>query len=281
MIASLVEKSTGREWVDGSAEHGLGQYLNERFESSQTEDYCRAYQQGRWGTHLHPGMYKPGLPAGVRYRRASGSNGSMRLVKQGETLTGILEMPGDLNNHLPATSLRVTLHTGVAYLDVELTIKDKAKDNWPEADWLCLPFRLNSPQFRVARTLGVMDPSSRYFARLESPHVCGWRRIDNHGQRWSERLTLSNGPPLGQSRYARDLEVFSGFCSQEASGLPQPVQQPMEYELPLLVFRHLEFTSTHLVWRPTRRARARDYAATDGFGWVRCSWTTSLKSVRG
>jgi len=53
----------------------------------------------------------------------------------------------------------VTLHESVAYLDVELTIKDKAKDNWPEADWLCLPFRLNSPQFRVARTLGVMDPS--------------------------------------------------------------------------------------------------------------------------
>lgn len=159
VIASLVDKRTGREWVDGSVEYGLGQYLNERFESSQTEDYCRAYQQGRWGTHLHPGMYKPGLPPGVRYRRASGSNGSMHLDKRGETLTGILEMPSDLNNHLPATSLRVTLRAGVAYLDVELTIKDKAKDNWPEADWLCLPFRLNSPQFRVARTLGVMDPA--------------------------------------------------------------------------------------------------------------------------
>jgi alpha-mannosidase len=159
VISSLVEKRSGREWIDGSAEFGLGQYLNERFESSQTEDYCRAYQQGRWGMHLHPGMYKPGLPAEVRYRRASGRNGSMRLVKRGEMLSGILEMPGDLNNHLPATSLRVTIHEDTAYLDVELTIMDKAKDNWPEADWLCLPFRLSSPQFRVARTLGVMDPS--------------------------------------------------------------------------------------------------------------------------
>ena len=59
-----------------------------------------------------------------------------------------------------------------------------------------------------------------------------------------QRLTLSNGPPLGQSRYARHLEVFAGFCSQEAGGLPHPVQQSMEYELPLLVLRHLEFTST-------------------------------------
>ena len=158
-ILSLVDKRTGREWADGSSEYGLGQYLNERFESSQTEDYCRAYQQGRWGTHLHPGMYKPGLPRGVPYRRASGSNGSIHLVDRGETLTGILEMPSDLNNHLPATSLRVTLRAGVAYLDLELTIKDKAKDNWPEADWLCLPFKLNSPRFHVARTLGIMDPA--------------------------------------------------------------------------------------------------------------------------
>jgi alpha-mannosidase len=85
--------------------------------------------------------------------------GELHLVTRGEMLTGILEMPDDLNNHLPATSLRVILRAGVAYLDVELTIKDKAKDNWPEADWLCLPFRLDSPQFRVARTLGVMDPA--------------------------------------------------------------------------------------------------------------------------
>jgi len=159
VIASLVDKRMGREWIDGTGEYGLGQYLNERFELSQTEDYCRAYQQGRWGTHLHPGMSKPGLPVGVRYRRASGSNGFVHLAKHGETLTGILEMPGDLNNHLPASSMRVTIHEGFAYLDIELTIKNKRKDNWPEADWLCLPFKLNSPQFRVARTLGVMDPA--------------------------------------------------------------------------------------------------------------------------
>ena len=157
-IASLVDKRTGREWVEEYGEFGLGQYLNERFDLSQTEKYCRDYQQGRWGAHLHPGMSKPGLPAGVRYRRASGSNGLLQLFKRGGLLTGVLDMPGDTSNHLPATSLRVTLHTDLPYLDLELTIKDKAKDNWPEADWFCLPFRLNSPQFRVARNLGVMDP---------------------------------------------------------------------------------------------------------------------------
>jgi hypothetical protein len=72
-------------------------------------------------------MSKPGLPVGVRYRRASGSNGFVHLAKHGETLTGILEMPGDLNNHLPASSMRVTIHEGFAYLDIELTIKNKRR----------------------------------------------------------------------------------------------------------------------------------------------------------
>jgi hypothetical protein len=68
-------------------------------------------------------------------------------------------MPGDPANHLPATSLRVSLHRAQPFLDLELTIIDKAKDNWPEADWLCLPFKLNAPQFSVGRNLGTMDPA--------------------------------------------------------------------------------------------------------------------------
>jgi alpha-mannosidase len=53
----------------------------------------------------------------------------------------------------------VTLDDDRRYLDLELTIQGKARDNWPEADWLCLPFKIRHPQFRVGRTLGVMDPA--------------------------------------------------------------------------------------------------------------------------
>ena len=157
-IASLRDKRTGRQWVDDSGEFGLGQYLNERFELAQTDGYCRDYQQGRWGATLHDNMRKPGLPSDVRYRAASGRHGSVRSIKNREGATATLDMPGDRANHLPATSLRVSLHRAQPFLDLELTIIDKAKDNWPEADWLCLPFRLHAPQFSVWRNLGTMDP---------------------------------------------------------------------------------------------------------------------------
>ena len=45
---------------------------------------------------------------------------------------------------LPATTLRVTLNQAQPFVELELTIRNKAKDNWPEADWLCLPFKVAS-----------------------------------------------------------------------------------------------------------------------------------------
>jgi len=158
-ISSWVEKSTGREWVDATAEHGLGQYLNERFSFQQTADYCRDYQQGRWGSTLHPGMHKSGMPRDVAYRAASPAGGSLTITRDEAAQTAVLNFAGDTARNLPPSTLRVSLFSGQPYVDLELTIQDKAKDNWPEADWLCLPLKIDQPQFRVGRTLGVMDPA--------------------------------------------------------------------------------------------------------------------------
>ncbi len=44
------------------------------------------------------------------------------------------------------------------------------------------------------------------------------------------------------------MEVFVGFCAKEAHGFPEPVQQSMEHQLPLLVFRNMELTRSRLAW---------------------------------
>jgi hypothetical protein len=152
-----VDKRTGREWVDASAGHQLGQYLNERFTFEQTLNYTKKYQQGRAG-YWHPGMHKPGMISEkqVPYRAAVSAKGVVRMDAQSATI----ECPADPANHKPATALRISLLPDQPYLDLELTIKDKAKDNWPEADWLCLPFKVANPQFRVFRQLGVMNPAT-------------------------------------------------------------------------------------------------------------------------
>jgi hypothetical protein len=158
IITSLVDKRSGREWVEPTDGRGLGQYLNERFTFEQTLDYTMKYQQGRAGNWPHPGMHKPGMISEkqVAYRAASTAKGTATI--DGNTAT--LECPADPANHLPGTVLRITLPPDQACVDLELTLKDKTRDNWPEADWLCLPFRISNPQFRVYRQLGVMNPAS-------------------------------------------------------------------------------------------------------------------------
>ena len=42
-IGSLVDKRTGRELVDSSAPHSLGQYLYERFDADQVAKYLDDY----------------------------------------------------------------------------------------------------------------------------------------------------------------------------------------------------------------------------------------------
>lgn len=164
-ITSLVDKRTGREWVDSAESRGLGSYLNERFTFEQTLNYAIAYQggraigfQGAKGEWPHPGMHKPGMISekDVPYRAATAGRGTATI--EGDST--ILECPADPVKHMPATLLRITLPRDQPYVDLELTIKHKAKDNWPEADWLVLPFKVANPQFRVHRQLGLMNPAT-------------------------------------------------------------------------------------------------------------------------
>jgi alpha-mannosidase len=156
-IASLVDKRTGREWVDSASPNKLGSYLNERFTFEQTLAYARKYQ----GTRKNPGgdhggLHKPGMISEkvTPYRAVSAAKGVVTRDARGAVIT----CPADPAANMPATRLRVALDPTRPLVELELTIVDKTRDNWPMADWLCLPFKVTTPTFRVHRKLGVMDP---------------------------------------------------------------------------------------------------------------------------
>lgn len=165
-IASFIDKRTGRDWADPAAPQGLGQYMNERFTYEQTVKYVTDYQQGRaqnkernW---LHPGMYKPGMISEkkVPYRAALSQNGQLSITKNAHQTIAVMDMAADTANHFPSSSLKIILEDDAPYVDMEITLKDKAKDNWPEADWFCFPFKINDPKFTVGTALGMMDPAT-------------------------------------------------------------------------------------------------------------------------
>ncbi|MCF7954328.1 MAG: hypothetical protein K9M75_00865, partial [Phycisphaerae bacterium] len=166
-IGSLIDKQSGRELVDKSAKHGFGQYVHEKFSADEVGDYCNNYIRGKkneqgWRGYswAYAQIGKPNLPPAseVPYRALTPANCTVTKSRCGNTTT--LEMVAQRNDtgiNYPVTT-RVQLYDDASYIDLELTI-NKPADMWPEAGWICLPFKVDSPQFRVGRNGFIMDPA--------------------------------------------------------------------------------------------------------------------------
>ena len=158
-IRSLVDRQTGRELVDQSDTHGFGQYLYQRFDADQVAAYVHDYVKidANWAlTELG----KPDLPpaAEAPYRAVSPEDCALTFCQSPSMVRGIMEaVPNAALSHAVTTQL--TLYAGLPYADLELTVHDKPADPWPEAGWICLPFKLDAPQFRLGRLGGIVDPS--------------------------------------------------------------------------------------------------------------------------
>lgn len=157
-IHSIVDKRTGKEIVDITAKHGFGQFLYERFSANEIAAYTRAYVKIKddWG-FIELG--KPNMPSAtdVPYRAIVPEAFSVNATNEGSSST--LEMTatpknGELNYPV---STRVMINGDEPFVDIELTI-NKPADPWPEAGWICLPFKVDDPQFRVGRNGFIMEP---------------------------------------------------------------------------------------------------------------------------
>jgi hypothetical protein len=158
-IRSLVDKRSGRELVDTHAPTGLGQLLYERFDADQVAAFVKAYVKidAAWATNE---LGKPCLPpvSEVPYRAISPRNATVRFTRSPIEARATLETVPSAD--LPFTvTTRVVLERDQPYLRLDVLIADKPADPWPEAGWICLPFAIDEPQFRLGRLGGIVDPA--------------------------------------------------------------------------------------------------------------------------
>ena len=158
-VSSWIDKRTGRELADSHAPQAFGQYLHERFDRDQVQAFVKAYVKisDEWGVNE---LGKPSMPpaAEVPYRASSPTNFTLRIQQSGIATTATLSAsagPGLAHG----ITTKYILYRDLPFLDLELTVHDKPLDAWPEAGWLCLPFNVDEPQFRLARLGAVIDPA--------------------------------------------------------------------------------------------------------------------------
>ncbi len=158
VVRSLVEKASGRELIDNTGAVGFGQYLYERFDMNQMNEYCRAYLR-RPEYVESPVFNKIGHPPAGKFPYHASSPGGFRLRFERSALSVAGVMESLAQGGMPAVTTRVVLYRDQPYLDLEITLHDKAADSWSEAGWLCLPLKIDAPQFRLGRLASIIDPA--------------------------------------------------------------------------------------------------------------------------
>lgn len=168
-IRSVLDKRTGYELVDNKAEHGFGQLLHERVSRNEIADYGKAYVRDSlvWG---YVEIGKPNMPSAEEfpYQALTPSDCEVELLQDGSGLKMIYEP--EAGNLLYPVSTSVIMYGDAPYFDLEVTI-DKPADPWPEAGWICLPFKVDNPQFRVGRNGSVVDPVRDFTIRGVNRHL--------------------------------------------------------------------------------------------------------------
>lgn len=155
-IASLIDKRTGRELVDPAAPQGFGQYFYERFGRKDVTDYLDRALYPQYTAHrnimakgdLPEAPYQSGLPQNLRIGLQTTP------VSVSATLYGSLSGPGPTQT----LATKLTLYADLPVVDLEVRC-EKPLEGWPEAGWICLPFNLESPKFRLGKLGGDLDPT--------------------------------------------------------------------------------------------------------------------------
>ena len=184
-INSLIDRRTGREWVDPSATPKLGQHLYERFSAREMQSFVDAYVKikASWASNE---LGKPNMPPATEkpYQAASPTNLKIRF--ETSTLSMVADIRSVASSSMPfGVATRITLYQDIPVIDLEMTMENKPADPWPEAGWLCLPFKVTNPRFLLGRLGSIIDPTkdivpgaNHYLMALNT----GMAVLDDQGQ---------------------------------------------------------------------------------------------------
>lgn len=154
-IASLVQKTSGRELVDRASPYALGQYLHEKFSAAQVLDYYNRYCTMN---NSFNATAKPDMPGDAQYTAVTPAAWTAKLHRTGTAETITLSA-GDTKCLAKGITLEFSFPVHEATMESTWRITGKEADTMPEGGWLCFPFAVKDPRFLLGRLGGTMDPA--------------------------------------------------------------------------------------------------------------------------
>ncbi|MDR3260372.1 MAG: hypothetical protein LBT78_00905, partial [Tannerella sp.] len=168
-ILSLIDKRTGKELVDTGAPHDFGQYLYERFSFKEISGWIDKSLYPQYSAHRFL-FAAYDMPRDTEYASAVPQEMTLTLEKTPvdvrATLTGTLPGPGQPQKI--AVSLLLSGYAPTAEIEVSW---QKQPDTWPEAAWLCLPFRCDNARFQLGRLGADVEPGKDMIVENANHHI--------------------------------------------------------------------------------------------------------------
>jgi hypothetical protein len=158
-IASLIEKSSGRELVDQSSKYVMGQFLHERFSQNEIDKWFNAYSRIKDGWGLND-LGKPGMPDATESPYLAFTPIAWKISVIHAAVADIAILTSDSTDGFARRyTLTFTFPRDAAYVDVKWSVESKTPEKIPEGGWLCFPFSVKKPAFTIGRLGGPVDPA--------------------------------------------------------------------------------------------------------------------------
>ncbi|MEI6424090.1 MAG: glycoside hydrolase family 38 C-terminal domain-containing protein, partial [Lentisphaerota bacterium] len=165
-IVSIIDKKSGRELVDKKAKYAFGQYVLERFGRKQCDDYQIAcnhldsiYDSN--GRACLGWNIRNDLPKDTQHAESAAAFSTMTVSRGANSQKARLsaQPAGIIESQVVTT---ITLPNDVPWLEISVQLKDKKPNYAPEAGQLCFPVNADTPQFRIGRLGGVVNPATNF-----------------------------------------------------------------------------------------------------------------------
>ena len=160
-IASMRDKATGREYVDSSGGHVLGQFLHERFSTAEVFDrFFSKYSRMQGGWALND-IGKPGMAGAkdVPYLATTPAAWTSSVLRSSAADQVVLTST-DPRGLAKAYRITFTFPRHTPLVDIDWQVDGKTPDKHPEGGWLCFPFAVEHPSFTVGRPGAPINPAT-------------------------------------------------------------------------------------------------------------------------
>ena len=152
-IASLVDKASGRELVDKTSPYALGQFLHEKFSTTQVLDYYNRYCTMN---NSYNATAKPDMPADAKYEAITPASWTAS-VKRSALADSITLAAGDTLGLAKAIAITFSFPAHEATMEAALKMTGKEAETLPEGGWQCFPTSVSNVRYLLGRLGGPMD----------------------------------------------------------------------------------------------------------------------------